>query len=312
MKTAFVFPGQGSQHAGMGADVAQQHQAARRTFDAIDEALGFSLSQLCFEGPEDELRLTENTQPAILATSSAMYAVIRDAGIRPDMVAGHSLGEYSAVVAAGGLGPAAAAGVVRQRGRFMQEAVPVGEGAMAAILGPDLDEIRDICASASEGDVVAPANVNAPGQIVVAGTRAAVERAIVIAKERGVRRALPLPVSAPFHCELMKPAEERLTPVLRSSGVADLTVPLVCNVDAREIRSSGDVVDALIRQVVSPVQWVGCVRTMVDAGIERFVEIGPGAVLTGLIKRIAPDANLINVKDAASLDAYLTMAAGEN
>lgn len=305
MKTAFVFPGQGSQYAGMGKDVAERFAEAAATFEAIDERLGFSLSTLCFEGPDDALKLTENTQPAILAVSAAIDAVLRARGMRGDVVAGHSLGEYSAIVAAGGLEAAEAAAIVRQRGRFMQEAVPVGEGAMAAILGPDLDEIRSICDAAAEGEVLSPANVNAPGQIVVAGTKAAVDRAIAVAKERGVRRALPLPVSAPFHCALMRPAEERLAPILREAPFQDLSLPLVCNVDAKHIRRAADVVDALIRQVASPVLWVDSIQVMVADGVKRFVEVGPGTVLTGLIKRIAPDAELVNVNDAESLERFL-------
>lgn len=305
MKTAFVFPGQGSQHTGMGKDVAERFPEAAARFGEIDEKLGFPLSTLCFEGPDEQLKLTENTQPAILAVSSAIDTVLRARGVRPDVVAGHSLGEYSAIVAAGGIDAADAASIVRQRGQFMQEAVPVGTGAMAAILGPDLDEISSICAAASEGDVISPANVNAPGQIVVAGTKAAVDRAIAIAKERGVRRALPLPVSAPFHCALMQPAAGRLAPVLEGAGFADLTIPLVCNVDAREIRSAADVVDALIRQVASPVLWVDSVRAMIAGGVGRFVEVGPGSVLTGLIKRIDSTVELVNVNDAESLERFL-------
>lgn len=289
----------------MGKDVAERFPEAAETLRTIDDRLGFSLSTLCFEGPDDELKLTQNTQPAILAVSSAIDAVLRARGVRPDVVAGHSLGEYSAIVAAGGLEAAEAAAIVRQRGQFMQEAVPVGQGAMAAILGPSLDEIRDICDAAAEGEVLSPANVNAPGQIVVAGTKNAVDRAITVAKERGVRRALPLPVSAPFHCALMRPAEERLAPVLKSAPFRDLSLPLVCNVDAKAIRGAGDVVDALIRQVASPVLWVDSVRAMVADGVQRFVEVGPGAVLTGLIKRIAPEAELVNVNDAESLERLL-------
>jgi [acyl-carrier-protein] S-malonyltransferase len=305
MKTAFVFPGQGSQYSGMGRDVADRFPAARRTFDEIDEALGFSISAICFDGTEDELKLTENTQPAILAVSAAMHAVIREKGIRPDLVAGHSLGEYSAIVAAGGLNAPSAAAIVRQRGRFMQEAVPVGTGGMAAILGPSLDEIRSICDEAARGEVVSPANINAPGQIVIAGAKSAVERAIDVAKSRGVRRALPLPVSAPFHCALMKPAEEKLTPVLEAAGFQPLEVPLVANVDARSISDPLEVREALVRQVVSPVQWVESIERMIADGITRFVEIGPGSVLTGLIKRIDSSVELINVKDAETLQSFL-------
>ncbi|HKR65571.1 MAG TPA: ACP S-malonyltransferase, partial [Thermoanaerobaculia bacterium] len=212
--TAFVFPGQGSQSAGMGRDVAEKYPAARRVFDDIDSALGFSISKLCFEGPDEDLKLTENTQPAILAVSAALHAVLEEHGAtRRDLVAGHSLGEYSAIVSVGGLTAAEAAKIVRMRGRFMQEAVPVGTGGMAALIGPSVEDARAICEEAAQGDVVSVANINAPGQIVIAGTKSGIERAIDVAKKRGVRRALPLPVSAPFHCELMKPAADRLEPL---------------------------------------------------------------------------------------------------
>jgi [acyl-carrier-protein] S-malonyltransferase len=304
--TAFVFPGQGSQIAGMGKDVAEAYPAAKRVFDEIDEALGFPISQLCFEGPEDQLKLTENTQPAILAVSAALYAVIRESGAaNRDLVAGHSLGEYSAIVAAGGLAPAEAAKVVRARGRFMQEAVPVGSGSMAALLGPSVDEARSICEAAAEGEIVSVANINAPGQIVIAGTKEGVERAIAVAKSRGVRRALPLPVSAPFHCELMKPAEERLRPILEAAPLQDLDVALVSNVDASPIGTATAVRNALLRQVASPVRWVESVERMIAMGVRRFVEIGPGSVLTGMIKRIDGSVELLNVSDAASLAAFL-------
>lgn len=305
-QTAFVFPGQGSQFAGMGKDVAGRFPVARRVFDEIDEALGFSISKLCFEGPEEDLKLTANTQPAILAVSAAMHAVIQEEGkAHRDLVAGHSLGEYSAVVSTGGLTPAQAARIVRARGTFMQDAVPVGTGAMAALIGPSLDDARAICDEASQGEVVSVANINAPGQIVIAGAKAAVERAIEIAKKRGVRRALLLPVSAPFHCELMKPAEVKLRPLLEEAAFKNLWVSLISNVDASPIGTETAVRNALIRQVASPVRWVESVERMVGMGVKRFVEIGPGSVLTGLIKRIAPDAELVNVSDAASLEKFL-------
>jgi len=305
-QTAFVFPGQGSQFAGMGKDVAGRFPVARRVFDEIDEALGFSISKLCFEGPEEDLKLTANTQPAILAVSAAMHAVIQEEGkALRDLVAGHSLGEYSAVVSTGGLTPAEAARIVRARGTFMQDAVPVGTGAMAALIGPSLDVARAICDEASQGEVVSVANINAPGQIVIAGAKAAVERAIEIAKKRGVRRALLLPVSAPFHCELMRPAEVKLRPLLDEAAFKDLWVSLISNVDASPIGTETAVRNALIRQVASPVRWVESVERMVGMGVRRFVEIGPGSVLTGLIKRIAPDTELVNVSDAVSLEKFL-------
>jgi [acyl-carrier-protein] S-malonyltransferase len=307
--TAFVFPGQGSQYAGMGADVAAKYPAARRVFDSIDAALGCSISKLCFEGPEDQLKLTENTQPAILAVSAALHAVLEEHGAtRRDLVAGHSLGEYSAIVSVGGLSPAEAATIVRARGRFMQEAVPVGAGGMAALIGPSVEEVRAICEEAAQGDVVSVANINAPGQTVIAGTKAGIDRAIEAAKKRGVRRALPLPVSAPFHCELMKPAADRLEPILDQASFHDLWVALVSNVDASPIGTATAVRNALLRQVASPVRWVESVQKMVSMGVKRFVEIGPGNVLTGLIKRIDGSVELINVSDVPSLEAFLEKA----
>ena len=304
--TAFVFPGQGSQYAGMGRDVAEKYPAARRVFDDIDRALGFSISKLCFEGPEDQLKLTENTQPAILAVSSAIHAVLEELGAtRRDLVAGHSLGEYSAIVSVGGLTPADAAKIVRARGKFMQEAVPVGSGAMAALIGPTVEQAQEICDEAANGDVVSVANINAPGQIVIAGTKAAVDRAIEIAKTKGVRRALPLPVSAPFHCALMKPAEERLKPILDEAPIHDLWFALISNVDASPIGTAHAVRNALVRQVASPVRWVESVQRMISMGVRRFVEVGPGNVLTGLIKRIDSSVDLVNVSDAESIERFV-------
>ena len=304
--TAFVFPGQGSQYAGMGKDVAERYPAARRVFESIDQSLGYSISKLCFEGPEDQLKLTQNTQPAILAVSSAIHAVLEEAGAtRRDLVAGHSLGEYSAIVSVGGLTPAAAAKIVHLRGKFMQEAVPVGTGGMAALIGPSVEDARSICKEAAQGEVVAVANINAPGQIVIAGTKSGIDRAIEVAKKRGVRRALPLPVSAPFHCELMKPAEERLRPVLEEAEFKDLWMSLVSNVDASPIGTPTAVRNALIRQVASPVRWVESVQKMIAMGVRRFVEVGPGSVLTGLIKRIDGSVELVNVSDVPTIEAYL-------
>ena len=303
---AFVFPGQGSQFPGMGRDVAEKFPAARQTFSDIDAALGFSISQLCFEGPEDQLRLTANTQPAILAVSAAMHAVIREqSSRRPDVVAGHSLGEYSAIVAAGGLQAPAAARLVNARGRFMQEAVPPAEGAMAALIGPPLEEVQAICDAVSNGEVLSPANINGPGQIVIAGTREAVDRAIEEARRRGIRKALLLPVSAPFHCALMKPAEDQLKPLLDEAPILNLEMPLVSNVDASPIGTDHAIRNALARQVVSPVRWVDSIQRMIEMGVKRFVEIGPGSVLTGLIKRIDPSVGVFNVKDAVTLEQFL-------
>ncbi len=307
--TAFVFPGQGSQYAGMGRDVAEKYPAARRVFEDIDRALGFSISKLCFEGPEEQLKLTENTQPAILAVSSAIHAVLEEQGsTRRDLVAGHSLGEYSAIVSVGGLTPPDAAKIVRLRGKFMQEAVPAGNGAMAALIGPTVEQAREICDEASNGEIVSVANINAPGQIVIAGTKRAVDRAIEVAKKKGVRRALPLPVSAPFHCGLMKPAEEKLRPVLDEAHFKDLWVALVSNVDASPIGTATAVRNALLRQVVSPVRWVESVQKMISMGVRRFVEVGPGNVLTGLIKRIDSSVELVNVSDVESIEAFAQMS----
>lgn len=308
--TAFVFPGQGSQYAGMGKDVAEKYPAARRVFDEIDEALGFSISKLCFVGPDDQLRLTANTQPAILAVSSALHAVLEEHGAtRRDLVAGHSLGEYSAIVSVGGLTAAEAATIVRARGKFMQEAVPVGTGGMAALIGPSVEDARAICEEAAQGEVVSVANINAPGQIVIAGTRAGIDRAIEVAKKRGVRRPLLLPVSAPFHCDLMKPAAERLEPILDAANFKDLWFALVSNVDASPIGTATAVRNALLRQVASPVRWVESVEKMISMGVKRIVEIGPRNVLTGLVKRIDPSVELMNVSDVPSLEAFLEKSA---
>ena len=303
--TAFVFPGQGSQYAGMGKDVAEKYPAARRVFDEIDQHLGFSISRLCFEGPEEELKLTQNTQPAILAVSSAIHAVLEEElGVaRRDLVAGHSLGEYSAIVSVGGLTPAEAAKIVHFRGKFMQEAVPVGAGGMAALIGPTVEEAQAICDEAAEGDVLSVANINSPGQVVIAGTAAAIDRAIAVAKAKG-RKAIPLEVSAPFHCALMKPAEERLKPLLDDAQFKDLWVSLVSNVDASPIGTPTAVRNALVRQVVSPVRWVESVQKMIAMGVRRFVEVGPKNVLTGMIKRIDKTVELINVSDVPSIEAY--------
>jgi [acyl-carrier-protein] S-malonyltransferase len=289
----------------MGRDVAEKYPAARRVFDEIDAAVGFPLSKVCFEGPEEQLKLTAITQPAILAVSSAIHEVLEDHGAtRRDLVAGHSLGEYSAIVSVGGLTPPEAAKIVHLRGRFMQEAVPVGTGAMAALIGPSVEDAASICDEAAQGEVVSVANINAPGQIVIAGTKTAVDRAIDIAKKRGVRRAVLLPVSAPFHCALMKPAEEKLRPVLDGAPLKDLWMSLVSNVDASPIGTPTAVRNALIRQVVSPVRWVEAVHKMIAMGVRHFVEVGPGSVLTGLIKRIDPSVELTNVSDVASIEAF--------
>jgi [acyl-carrier-protein] S-malonyltransferase len=274
-------------------------------FEEADDALGFSLSQLCFEGPEDALKLTENTQPAILTVSIALFRVLEERGLRPDYVAGHSLGEYSALVAAGGLSFADALRLVRRRGQYMQEAVPVGVGGMAAILGLDADRVESICAEAAGGDparVVRPANLNSPTQVVIAGHVDAVERAVALAKDAGAKRAITLAVSAPFHCELLEPAAEKLGADLDALRFENLRCPLVTNVDARPIHSAGDAVDALKRQVARPVRWSESVRRMLDEGAGTFVEVGPGKVLTGLVRSIDKSVRTLNVEDEKSLE----------
>jgi [acyl-carrier-protein] S-malonyltransferase len=287
---AFLFPGQGSQKVGMGKALADAYPVCRDTFEEADAALGEPLSRIIFEGPEDQLTLTENTQPAILAVSIAAYRLIASRGLRPDFVAGHSLGEYSANVAAGTFSFADALRIVRRRGRYMQEAVPVGEGAMAAILGLDADAVATACGDGSEGEVVSPANLNGAGQVVIAGTHDAVKRAGERAKALGAKRVIPLTVSAPFHCALMKPAEERLAPELRGLATAAPSVPIVANVDAEIKRDAASAIDALVRQVSSPVRWEAVVTRLASEGVTTYVEVGPGTVLTGLVRKIQRDA----------------------
>ena len=285
-KIAFVFPGQGSQYAGMGQELAQNFPAARRVFDQADDALGFAISQLCFEGPEDRLRLTENTQPAILTCSIAVNAVLRERGVEPEYVAGHSLGEYSALVAAGSIEFADSVRLVRKRGRYMQEAVPSGVGAMAALIGMPAEKLESVCSEAAQGEVVAPANLNSPGQAVIAGHAGAVGRAVELAKEAGARKAVLLQVSAPFHCALMRPAQERLSTDLDAIDFKDLAVPLVNNFAAREIRTGADAREGLRQQVPNPVLWEDSIRKLASLDVNRFVEVGPGMVLTGLLRNI--------------------------
>jgi [acyl-carrier-protein] S-malonyltransferase len=302
---AFIFPGQGSQKVGMGKALADTYSEARAVFDEADAALGESLSRLCFEGPEDQLVLTENTQPAILAMSTAAMRVLRARGIEPSFVAGHSLGEYSAHVAAGTMAFGDAVQTVRRRGRYMQEAVAVGTGAMAAILGLDADSVRKACDEAAQGEVVSPANVNGGGQVVIAGAAAAVQRASERAKALGARRAIPLPVSAPFHCALMKPAEDRLAPELRSLRVSDPRIPVVANVDGEPKRDGQAAIHALIRQVSMPVLWETVVRRLASEGVTTYVEVGPGTVLSGLVRKIHRDANVLTFglpEDLASIE----------
>jgi [acyl-carrier-protein] S-malonyltransferase len=303
MSVAFVFPGQGSQVVGMGKALFDAFPQSRAVFEEADAALGFALSRLCFEGPEAELQLTANTQPAILAASLAALRPLLARGARPDWVAGHSLGEYSALVAAGAIGLADALRTVRRRGEYMQEAVPVGVGAMAAILGLDLPAIEDACREAAAGEVVSPANVNSAGQVVIAGHAAAVDRASELCKARGAKRAVRLPVSAPFHCALMKPAQDRLASDLAALAFRDPEVPLVSNVDARVVREGDACRDGLVRQVSGAVRWQESVELLAREGVDVFVEVGPGTVLSGLVRKIAKGARVLNVDSPESLEA---------
>ena len=302
MTLAFLFPGQGSQKVGMGRALGEALPQGRAVFEAADAVLGEPLSRLCFEGPEEALQLTANTQPAILAVSVAALRALEAEGVRPQWVAGHSLGEYSAVVAAGGLSLEDALLAVRRRGQYMQAAVAVGEGAMAAVVMLDLAQVEEACRAAAEGQVVAPANINGPGQVVIAGHTAAVERAMEACRERGARLCKRLPVSAPFHCALMRPAQERLARDLDALTFRDLNVPLVNNVDAAPVRAGGDVRDGLVRQVSGAVRWQEVVERLRAEGVTTFVEVGPGTVLAGLVNRItAKQVRMLNVEDPASL-----------
>jgi [acyl-carrier-protein] S-malonyltransferase len=289
----------------MGRELAESFPCARRVFEEADHALGFALSKLCFEGPAEELQLTANTQPAILTVSVAAARVLQERGIRPDYVAGHSLGEYSALVSAGALTLAEAVRLVRKRGQYMQAAVPVGQGAMAALLGLDPAVLEETCREAAQGEVVSPANLNSPGQVVIAGHAAAVARAVELAKKRGAKRAVMLNVSAPFHCALMKPAQERLADDLERAEIADAQVALVNNVEARVVHSVSEVRDGLKRQVTAPVRWEQSMRVLWAEKVEVFVEVGPGKVLSGLLRQIASQAECLHVEDAASLSEAL-------
>jgi [acyl-carrier-protein] S-malonyltransferase len=303
---AFIFPGQGSQYPGMGKDLADNFRVAGDVFEEADDALGWRLSRLCFEGPDEDLKLTTNTQPAILASSIAALRVLQgETGLKADFLAGHSLGEYSALVAAGALKFDDALRLVHLRGKYMQEAVPVGTGAMAAILGVDPDIVQEICSEAAQGELVVPANFNSPGQIVVAGHASAVQRAIEIAKNRGYRKAMLLPVSVPSHCGLMAPAGERLSEVLRGIDVLPLQIPVVTNVEAIPNSDRERVKKLLVEQLSSPVLWDASVREMAVRGVNRFLEIGPGKVLSGLVKRINKDVRTGNVEDVAGIKAIV-------
>jgi len=299
---AFLFPGQGSQAVGMGKVLADTWPAAREVFEEADDALGFAISKLCFEGPEEQLRLTENTQPALLTVSIAAFRVLEHQGFRPAFVAGHSLGEYSALVAAGSLQFRDALRLVRNRGRYMQEAVPPGVGAMAAVLKPPMDKLEQILAEAAQGETVAAANFNSPDQVVIAGHAGAVARASEALKAAGAKRVVPLPVSAPFHCPLMRPAQERLKVDLDATPFADLAVPLVNNVDAEVVATGADAREGLYRQVSGAVRWTDSMRKLVGLGMRRAVEVGAGAVLCGLLKQIAPEVRTAKFGDPADLD----------
>ena len=299
-KTAFLFPGQGSQFAGMGKSLAEAYAEAASVFEQADQALGFAISKLCFEGPEEQLKLTEYTQPALVTVSIAAYRVLESKGVLPDYVAGHSLGEYSALVAAGALELADALRLVRKRGQYMQSAVPAGVGAMAALLKLPEGKLEDVLAEATQGEVVTAANLNSPDQIVVAGHAGAVERAMELAKAAGAKRAILLPVSAPFHCPLMKPAQERLKADLDQTRFADPRVPLINNWQAREVRTAAGAREGLYQQVPNPVRWADSIRALAAAGVTRCIEVGPGGVLTGLLRNI--DASLHGAKFGEASD----------
>jgi [acyl-carrier-protein] S-malonyltransferase len=303
---AFIFPGQGSQKVGMGQALAEAHPVCRQAFDEADAALGEPLSDIVFNGPEERLTLTENTQPAILAVSIAAYRLLASRGMTPAYVAGHSLGEYSANVAAGTFAFADALRLVRRRGRYMQEAVPVGEGAMAAILGLDADRVAQACEDVARelpGQVVSPANLNGAGQVVIAGSRDAVARAGERAKALGAKRAIPLQVSAPFHCALMAPAQDRLAPELRGVTAQDPRVPIVANVDADVKRDRAGAIEALVQQVSSPVRWEAVVSRLASEGVTTYVEVGPGTILSGLVRKIQPGATVVNFGKPDDLEA---------
>jgi [acyl-carrier-protein] S-malonyltransferase len=309
-KVAFVFPGQASQYPGMGKELAEMYPSAKAVFDEADKALGFSISKMCFEGSEEDLKLTANTQPAILTCSIATYRVLEEKGLAPDFVAGHSLGEYSALVAAGSLKFADAVKLVRKRGSYMQEAVPAGKGAMAAIMGLSPAVVSDVCKRAAQGQVCAPANLNSPDQTVISGDADAIKRAVELASQAGAKRATILPVSAPFHSTLMMPAQEKLEHDLKKTHFDKLRVPLVTNVDADTIETGEQAREALVRQVTAAVHWEESVRLLIEEGVNTFVEVGPGKVLTGLLRQIERSVATLNVEDETSLLKTVEKIAG--
>jgi [acyl-carrier-protein] S-malonyltransferase len=302
MKLAYIFPGQGSQYPGMGKNLAENFPTAQQIFEEADDALKFAISELCFHGSAEDLQFTENTQPAILAVSAAVFRTMEAEGFpRPDFVAGHSLGEYSGLLSARSLSLGDSIRTVRSRGRYMQEAVPVGIGAMAAVIGVPLQDIEAACAESSQGQVCEPANINSRTQVVIAGNSEAIARASELLKSRGAKRVLKLNVSAPFHCALMSPARERLAVDLEATRFDDLQVPLITNVDATVIEKAGAAPDSLVRQVSSPVRWLETIELLIKEGVDTFVEVGPGKVLTGLMRHISREVRCFNVEDAASL-----------
>jgi [acyl-carrier-protein] S-malonyltransferase len=302
MALAYIFPGQGSQYPGMGKNLVENFSVAKRIFEEADDALQFLISKLCFEGSVEDLQLTENTQPAIFTTSAAVFRTIQSEGFPvPDYVTGHSLGEYSALFVASSLSMPDAVRTVRARGRYMQEAVPVGTGAMAAVIGGSLEDIEKACAEAAQGRVCAPANINSPNQVVIAGNAEAIDRAIELLKAKGAKRVVKLNVSAPFHCVLMEPAQERLAADLNAIQFQNLTTSLVTNVDAAVITNGAEALDALVRQVTAPVRWLESMQLLIKEGVDTFIELGPGKVLTGLMRQINRDVKCFNVEDTASL-----------